>query len=462
MLSPVVRLALSILIVLVSACERADVPTDARPAALQPAAFWVWHRSSPLTAEEHSSLQTAGTRELFWQVVETGWTNGRWESVRISPPLPPVAEVRIIPVFRIKPDPAFLDQADAVPAFARVVHLWSDGNLPEEIQLDFDCPDRVLGRYSDFLRSLAKALPETRISITALASWPHNPHFGKLANSVHRMAPMFYDLHPDRPENVVEGTLRPIADRGDIGLIRLWQKCPVPWLAGLPNFERVSMFRPDGTLAGHLRGWSHDALFFNPHLQPQPSGNGVTRFQVTRDTTVSGNPITAGSIVCHRGPEKDSLTALAEAAMKYGATGMLYFTLPGPGIQATHPAPHFTGDATALPVLSVLSDGRLQLTNTGTDGIPPRPCDPNDPTSPGWRVTIESSTTGAFRSASTGDFPKVSSTGDVPPEMSMRLHLHFSKLPPGQSLTSGPLVNSPGELVWSLEPHVSRRPVVFR
>jgi len=451
---------LSLVLCLLAACgKRTSAPVAVLPQG--PAAFWVWHRSSPLSAAEISSLEGAGTRELFWQAVETGWNDGRWQSVRISEPMAALPGITIVPVFRIKPDAVFLGDPAAAGGFARMVRLWAGDTLLAEVQLDFDCPDRLLTAYGDFLRAVAGELPGTRLSITALASWPRNPHFPKLAAAVHRMAPMFYDLHPDKPADVVNGKFRPIADEEDASLVRLWRECPVPWLAGLPNFERVTVFKPDGKLTGHLRGWDHDAVFFNPALKAEPLGNGVTRFVVTADTSISGNRITAGSILCHRAPDEASLAALRETARTHGASGMLYFTLPGPGIQATHPAPHFTNGAMAVPELSILPDGSIRLTNTGTDGIPPRPCAPEDAASPGWHVVVESPSIGSFVSGSTGDFPKVSPPGNVPPEMSTHLHLHFSKLPPGGSLTSGPLVKPSGELIWSLENHVSGRSVKF-
>ncbi|MBX3742129.1 MAG: DUF3142 domain-containing protein [Akkermansiaceae bacterium] len=452
---------LTLILSLLAACGKRVPAPRVEILPQQPAAFWVWHRSSPLTAEEIASLEAAGTTELFWQAVETGWKDGRWQSARIAEPMAAVPDVTIIPVFRIKPDAAFLGDPAAAATFARMVRLWTGDTSIPEIQLDFDCPDRLLAAYGGFLQSVAGELPGTRISITALASWPRSPQFAKLARSVHRMAPMFYDLHPDKPEDVVKGSFRPIADGEDIALVKAWRSCPVPWHAGLPNFERVTVFRPDGKLAGHLRGWDHDAVFFNPALKAEPLGGGVTRFVVTADTTISGNPVAAGSILCHRAPDPDSLAALGEAARTHGASGMLYFTLPGPGIQATHPAPHFSESTAVRPELTILLDGSIRLTNAGTDGIPPRPCDPENPASPGWHVVIESSSVGAFRSGSTGDFPKISVPGNVPPEMSTRLHLHFSKLPPGGSLTSGPLLKAPGEVTWSLEPHVSGRSVKF-
>ncbi len=462
MLGSAVRFLLPILVLcLLAACGKRDPAPQVEILPQGPAAFWVWHRSSPLTAAELSSLKAAGTRELFWQAVETGWKDNRWQSVRIAAPMAALPDITIVPVFRIKPDADFLGDPVAAAAFARMVRLWAgDTSLPE-IQLDFDCPDRLLAAYGGFLGTVAAELPGTRLSITALASWPRHPQFAKLAKSVHRMAPMFYDLHPDTPADVMKRTFRPIADREDIALVELWRSCPVPWQAGLPNFERVTIFRPDGKLGGHLRGWDHDAVFFNPALRAEPIGNGITRFVVTADTSISGNPVPAGSILCHRAPDRGSLAALAEAARTSGASGVLYFTLPGPGIQATHPAPHFTEGAAARPELTILPDGSLRLTNPGTNGIPPRPCDPENPASPGWHVVIESSSIGAFRSGSTGDFPKISVPGDVPPEMSTRLHLHFSKLPPGGSLTSGPLVKVPGEVTWRLEPHVSGQRVKF-
>lgn len=425
------RSACLVCLLLVAACG-GKTTRHVRSGPMAPPAFWVWHRTSPLTADERGSL---GKTPLYWQAAECEWGKGKWRMVRIAPAM---KDREIIPVFRIKPEPAFLGSPDSAKALAAEIRKWSDGWTPHEIQLDFDCPDRLLGEYAGFLKSLGKEVTPTRISITALASWPRHPEFGKLAESVSSLAPMFYDLTADEPTDVKSGRYQPMADPEVAKLIALWSKCPRPWLAGLPNFERLSDFESDGKLIGHLRGWEHDAVFFHPDLKSHPLGAGVTAFEPLKPVDLSGTAIPPGAKLLHRMPDADALTALAKAADDAGARGILYFSLPGPGIQAAYSASHLTHPAeTPKPALMLGEKGTVILKNPGPCDLPARV----------WELELHSEKPGAFRSASPGGF---ANSGDFPAELSGTVVLRFSKLPAGASIVSGPLVADPEGLTWSI------------
>ena len=148
-------------------------------------AYWVWHRSSSLTDGELQSLREAGVKRLYWQAFETGWDGKGWKSNRISSPQKVYEGLEVIPVFRMKPESAFLGSPDAPSLLARQVRLWSEGKVePAEIQIDFDCPDRLLDDYAEFLTKLGVEISPVKVSITALASWPGRADFEKLARSV--------------------------------------------------------------------------------------------------------------------------------------------------------------------------------------------------------------------------------------------------------------------------------------
>ncbi len=421
------RSACLVCLLLVAACG-GKATRHVRSGPMAPPAFWVWHRSSPLTADEREFL---GKTQLFWQAAECEWGKGKWRMVRIAPAM---KEAEIIPVFRIKPEPAFLGSPDSAKALAADIRKWSGGSTPEEIQLDFDCPDRLLGEYADFLKSLGKKIAPTRLSITALASWPRHPEFEKLAESVVSLAPMFYDLKADEPAEVKAGRFQPMADPDVAKLIALWSKCPRPWLAGLPNFERLSVFESDGKLIGHIRGWEHDAVFFHPDLKPQLHALGVTVFEPLKPLDLSGTRVPPGAKMVHRMPDAAALASLAKAADDAGASGILYFTLPGPGIQAAYSPSHLTHPAETLkPVVTLGEKGTIVLKNPGPRDLPAR----------NWELELHSETVDAFRPASPGGFAtKDGASGTI--------ILRFARLPAGASIVSGPLVADAEGLTWNI------------
>lgn len=228
-----------------------------------------------------------------------------------------------------------------------------------------------------------------------------------------------------------------------------WGDCPVPWVAGLPNFERVSVFDADGKLVGHLRGWQHDPVFFHPALKARRMECGITRFDVVKPAVIDSCPLVPGMILVHRTCDPEVIETLRDASRRAGAAGVVFFTLPGPGIQAAFTATHLgttNGNREATPAFSIGTDGTVTLANPG----------PNDLPAGLWELKIQSARPGAFQSASPGDFVESSPPDGLPAEMSRSLTLRFSKLPAGASITSGPLVTRQNGVTWELKNAPSR------
>ena len=157
--------------------------------AVEPAAFWVWHRGDPLRAAEIAELQGQRVPVLFWNVGEMEMRDGAWrwkaraiETKRLGGPL------RIVPVVRLG---AETKKPFAPVAWAKLgAQLRAVATQDGELQIDFDCPDRLLGAYAAALAELRRAIP--RLSITALAHWSTQPAFSALQGSVSEITPMFY------------------------------------------------------------------------------------------------------------------------------------------------------------------------------------------------------------------------------------------------------------------------------
>jgi hypothetical protein len=431
--------AAGVLVLLACGCDR-GVEEPGRVGAMEPAAYWVWHRSSPLAERELQDLRRAGTKMLGWQVAEMGWEGGRWQVVRVSAWQPEGEGLEVFPVVRIKPGVEFLSERRAARELAGWLREWAGGSgLPGQVQLDFDCPARLLPAYAGFLRDFRLELGGVGLSVTALASWIGQPGFGKVAGQVDWIAPMFYDLEIDEAPAVVEGRFRPMVD--GVEWVRRWRSCRVPWRAGLPNFERVSVFSAAGELRGHLRGWSHDAVFFQPDLVADQIQAGVTLFRAQRELELSGTRVSPEDLVVHRMPDGVALREMEEAARESGARGVVYFALPGPGLQAAY-SPRHLAAAEGTPVLrlELLPDGAVVLRNLGERDLPAR--------AGGWELHLAGERAGAFRSAGPGGFVRLSMADGSPAEGAVELRLHFSRLPAGTAVESGPLVENPARLRW--------------
>lgn len=434
---------------LAGACDKAP-PVATRGGPMEPPAFWVWHRNSPLTEVERKSLPPGGT--LYWQVAECEWRNGRWHSVEIAGRVGALPGRSVVPVVRLKPVTGFLGRREvAAKGLANQIRDgWGEPGGLAEIQLDFDCPDRLLGEYAAFLTELGRQLAPTRVSITALAGWPLRPQFDQLARSVVALMPMFYDLAADSPAAVVAGRFQPLADPATARLIERWQSCPVRWLAGLPNFQRVSVFEADGKLVGHLRGWAHDPLVFQPALVGRAAGPGVTDYAVSAAVSLADLRVVPGQRVVWRTVEGDALAVLAATAERVGAAGVVYFALPGPGLQAAFSPRQLQQGRGADPLLDlkVTARGELLLNNSGPVDLPARACDPARPDQPGWQLEMRGARRGAFRDASPGGFAMSRTAAGLPAEETAGLVLYFSGLPSGGSIRSGACIVEPEAVTW--------------
>jgi hypothetical protein len=444
------RVALALCLHILCGCDgRNESPVgpvmDASPL------FWVWHRSTPLQEAEVRAINESGVKRLYWQVAECRWEGDAWHFKRIAKPMADVSGIRMVPVFRIEPQAAFLGAPDAGHSFVEMLRRWSgDKNAIGEFQLDFDCPDRLLGSYADFLTDIREQT-SAYISITALAGWPSRLDFKKLARAVDAFAPMFYDLHADDEADAREGKFQPMAHSEISQSIANWSRCPKPWFAGLPNFERLSVFAANGELIGHMREWRHELLWFHPYLERGQSSLGTTVFLPTEAVNLSGTRVLPGMRVVHRIPEVEELSKLVDSARVAGASGVIWFALPGPGMRAAFSLEHLANlGRTAQLELVIADDGTVVLTNTGPADLAPSE----------WELVIRAAEAGQFRSASPGGFSEVSFEGILPAELSDAIVLRFARLPAGESLVSGSLIARTENLSWMIEGFMDKKPLV--
>lgn len=407
-----------------------------RAGPMEPPAFWVWHRSSAFQPAELAALREAGVKRLFQQAAECRWAGGSWRVKRISAAREAPAGIEVVPVFRLAPDTSFLGHPDSAEALARSVREWAEGiPSPSEVQLDFDCPDRVLGIYAGFLERFAAQTAPCGVSITALAAWPRHPDFQRLSKPLRAIYPMFYDLVADEPEEVLRNRFVPLADPASERLIQAWHDCPIPWFAGLPNFERVSRFRSDGRLSGHLRDWDPGILM--RWKAPEAPGHGVTIHKEGGGTTV------------HRIPDETDLRKLIGCADEAGASGVVFFALPGPGSHAAYTPSHLLRAAPPRLRMAIGPRGEFELQNPGPADLPTRIRTPGDASQHGWTLVLKASP-GVFASSFPGGFVE-SDTGDMPAEMASRIRFRFPALQAGGAIRSGPVLHSGADLSAAIE-----------
>ena len=435
---------LCLVVCLLAACDRKPTPTAAPD---KTPGFWVWHRSSALTRQEKESLPTGG--RLYRQIAEFGWRDGAWAPR-------PVAGAKVlldneIPVVRLDPGPAFLDRPDAAAMLAKWLRHHFNDKVPSSLQLDHDCPVRLLPRYATFLRELRGELGLKEISITALAGWVESPAFKQLAEATDELVPMFYDLTADPPQDIVAGKAKPMAGPEAASWIARWKSCRIPWRAGLANFERLTLFEADGKLVGHLKQWTPESIAHADFLETLPQFTGGTGYRIKRAAILHGTRLDASQLLVWRAPDDESLRTLITASFDAGARGIVWFSLPGPGLRAAHSPSHLAalarGESPAHGVQAKLDgDGRIVLRNDGPGDLS------LPPGAPLHRLELTASEAGTFTAAGPGEFVEVSTP--LPAKFSRKIVLSFPRLLVGEEIASeSGLIPARGgrELQWSLD-----------
>ena len=346
-------------------------PQSKAPRALD-SSFWIWNRSAPLNGQELMHLKEAQISRVYWQIGEIEWREGNVVA-KAQWPLPGnTPELRFIPVVRLEPT---IDDPDKVDA-GQLAEWAKSAGVTDEIQFDYDCPDRLLGHYGALLSEFRKAFGALKISTTALGGWCDAAQWLKLEETVDAVFPMLYDILPENAQSGSRPSLaRPLVEAAPVGaLVRKWEAVTtIPWRVGLPNFTRLSLFR-DGKPGGHLRDWSMEELARNPAIRYDGTGGpGVGLFKVTAATRIGGIDLRADDWLCLRTSDRGELRSVLKGVEQSSAGGVVWFQMPRPGLASrgwsiTEIAHRFEGS----PQLRVtIKDQRITLTNTGNADLSP-------------------------------------------------------------------------------------------
>jgi hypothetical protein len=353
------------------------------------------------------------------------------------------------------------------------------------VQVDFDCPDRLLPVYADRLKTARKIADIHRLYITALDEWADASTRDALWTAVDEIFPMLYDVEKDPTPGLGPGSLAsweplPVLDPALLRKrLASWHRCPLPWHAGLPSFARVTLYDGAGRSLGHLHRWTWADLVFNLGLRlDRPTHLGTSLLRADRPTRLGGAVVPAGGFVAARWPEMDALRSASSAADEAGARSVVLFRLPDP---AQSPGSLSGLEAGAggwsLPQLTTLAglgttprlrlsraeggSDRLVLRNDSDVDLPPRFGGRSPEKSDGIGVprgyALEIDAPGPFlwREALPGDFRRVAGVRfeDVAAEshpvtvaipLATRLTFWFSHLSAHESLDIGLVQLAPG------------------
>jgi hypothetical protein len=382
-------------------------------------------------------LSAQGVRTVYWQIgelVENGaaW---RWTS-RFDLPSN-TTELHFVPVVRLESRERAPFTTEATASLATALTAAPRG--VDELQIDYDAPDRLLREYATMLKKLHKMVP--RLSITALPHWAHMSAVREFRGAADELLVMLYDFEPDRKGAVPLPLIVP--EKIDRYLAE-WNDTQLPWRAGLPVFARVTVFDAAGASRGHVRAWSWDDICFNSALEIiTPTNLGVTTLRAKRDTRVENAAVRAGQLVTTRLPDRAALSRAAEATRRTSARGLVFFRFP----DSTDPSGwslRQLGRLESAPQLSLKispDNSTIELLNNSDADLAFSALGDGR----GFALQIEAPAA-IFRDAAVGDFWRAAGDADGRPvtiPLATRLTFWFSHLRAREALRTGTIRLAP-------------------
>ena len=161
---------------------------------------------------------------------------------------------------------------DVVIGIDRSFHEAMTQGIPVAgIQMDVDCPTRLLPKYAELLVQIRKGLASKgdlgagqTFSATALQTWLTSRHYQDLANVCDFVAPQFYEGEIGRSLNHIH----PIADTDNLipGMSRA-DRTGYPFFVGLGIYGHSLLFSPKGKLIGTYHGLKPENALRHPSLE---------------------------------------------------------------------------------------------------------------------------------------------------------------------------------------------------
>lgn len=295
--------------------------------------LWYWHEPFHIPPAEAAQWRALGVTQIFVHAGEFHWEKGkaglilpqRWETAP--------AEMKLHLVFRF--DASLIRNFSTLDLAALTASLQegiqSERNQATKtgaqvvgVQLDFDCPTRLLPRYAELLKRLRAVLPpKTVLSATALPTWYTGDSIRSLegvAAAVDFLAPQYYEgVIPEHLDRFATISRLSMAEHGMQAAGRLGY----PFYVGIPAYGHALLYDQKGVLQATLHDMSAPVLLRD------------SRFRLLRafPADKEGRPATGSTYV---GEDIYDFVALQPDRYGRGLGYHLVYDLPTPALLEQH------------------------------------------------------------------------------------------------------------------------------
>lgn len=350
-------------------------PSKRDPSSPLPLSVWVWSTGPRIDPDAVRRAVAAGAEVPFVKAGTFDVVDGQLDfRAELSRGDLPDGSYRLVYSFT----PAVVRSLESIGAArlgaaiaeAHRASVASLGVAVRGVQVDLDCPTRLLRLYASALHALRAALPAgTELSTTTLLTWLDAGDFPCVLDEVDFHVPMAFGYRI--PQEVEEES--PIADREHVmAAVAAADRLGKPYWIGLGAYGYVLSFGPDGKLE-HVHGKADLREVDGDSVGPSVEG----RLPVLSPITLHGIEVPSGrTLIADRVQVATIQAWLAEIRREAGpqCRGALLFRLAGKDDPLALTPVGFrtiaTGAAPFAPDLRVEGDGgriRIVLANAGPD-----------------------------------------------------------------------------------------------
>jgi len=245
--------------------------------------FWYWHTPYRIEAPEEAQLRAIGVKQLF---VLAGTFQLQHDAVQVVMPqqwLLAPAEFGVHLVFHI--DSTIIRSFEKLPVelLARSLSTFITKASDEAIgsgvrivgvQMDFDCPTRLLERYGELMHRLRPNIKHgLELSATALPTWYTSSSVERLMQQVDFLAPQYY-------EPLMSKKLESASTISSLSLLRHGLRAAgshdYSFYAGIPAYGHALLYTDRRQLLGMYHDMSVIGVMHHPAFRIE-SAFGVDR-----------------------------------------------------------------------------------------------------------------------------------------------------------------------------------------
>ena len=273
-----------------------DQPSQARSPLLHEAYVWqrAWAQPVREAVKEHART-FAGLTVLS---AEVAWKNQQPQVVRVpldysiltKAPCPVGLALRIGaypgPFSTNDPTAEFL----AGLAGSLIAEARTNGLVPRELQIDFDCADSKLEGYRAWVEALRRKAAPVPVSITALPSWLQQPGFKRLAASADGYVLQVHSLQRPRGPDVPFTLCDPVAARR---AVERAAQHGIPFRVALPTYGYLTAFDAEDRFLGlsaevPSKTWPAGVQLREVHANPVELASLLQLWNTNRPATMHG------------------------------------------------------------------------------------------------------------------------------------------------------------------------------